>query len=212
MFKDRQDAARQLARRLAGRALKNPLVLGIPRGGVVVGAVLARELNAELDVVLARKLRSPWQPELAIGAIGEDGEVYIGDIAARIPEATPEYIAGERAHQLAEIERRKKLLRAVRPAAEVGARSVVLTDDGIATGATMLAALRVLRARRPHELIVAVPVAPPETLAKLAGHCDRLECLLAPEFMGAVGAFYEDFRQVEDEEVLELLRQFRPAP
>ncbi|HJW26193.1 MAG TPA: phosphoribosyltransferase family protein [Rhodocyclaceae bacterium] len=219
MFKDRQDAARQLARRFDGASLTDPVVLGIPRGGLVTAAVLAKELGAEVDVVLARKLRAPWQPELALGALGEDGQVYLSDFAQAEAGALEDYLKEERAHQSAEIERRKALFRAVRPAAEVGGRSVIVTDDGIATGATMLAALHVLRARKPKELIVAVPVAPPETLDRIARQCDRLECLLAPDDMGAVGAFYRNFDQVEDDEVVRLLReslarsgQARPVP
>ncbi|MBS1188855.1 MAG: putative phosphoribosyltransferase [Rhodocyclaceae bacterium] len=217
MFNDREDAALQLAARLAHRPLKDPVVLGIPRGGLVTGAILARELGAELDVVLSRKLRAPYQPELAIGAIGEDGEVYLADYASRVLEGMTGYIHEERRYQTAEIERRKQLFRAVRPPAEVAGRSVIVTDDGIATGSTMLAALHVLKARQPHEVIVAVPVAPPETLELIAPHCDHVECLLAPDYMGAIGAFYRDFKQVEDETVVRLLRESlakpgKPAP
>lgn len=211
MFRDREDAAQQLAKRLKGREFKDPLVLAIPRGGVVTGAVLARELGAELDVVLARKLRAPYQPELALGAIGEDGEEYLADFARGLTGFNDDYLERERAHQIAEIERRKQRFRAVRAPAEVSGRSVIVTDDGIATGATMLAALHVIRAKQPHELIVAVPVAPPDTIAKLTPHCDQLECLVAPAFMGGISAFYADFDQVEDEEALRLLRDYRRA-
>ncbi|NMG76958.1 phosphoribosyltransferase [Aromatoleum diolicum] len=209
MFRDREDAAQQLAQRLKGREFKDPLVLAIPRGGVVTGAVLARELGAELDVVLARKLRAPYQPELAIGAIGEDGEEYLADFATGVMGFNEEYLEHERAHQIAEIERRKQRFRALRPPAEVSGRSVIVTDDGIATGATMLAALHVIRAKQPHELIVAVPIAPPETIATLRHHCDALECLVAPAFMGGISAYYADFEQVEDEAALSLLRDYR---
>lgn len=207
MFKDREDAALRLAERLKSRTLKDPVVLAIPRGGVVTGAVLARALGAELDVVLARKLRAPYQPELALGAIGEDGEVYLSEFARQVEGATEDYIVKERDHQIAEIERRKKLFRAVRPQADVAGRSVIVTDDGIATGSTMLAALHVLKAREPHEVILAVPVAPPDTLAMLARQCDSVECLIAPDYLGAISAFYSDFKQIEDEEALRLLRE-----
>ncbi|QID16801.1 phosphoribosyltransferase [Nitrogeniibacter mangrovi] len=212
MFQNREDAARQLAARLVGQPLKQPVVLGIPRGGAVLAAVLARQLGAEFDVVLARKLRAPWQPELAIGALGEDGRVQLTDFAASVPGATRAYIDTEREHQAAEIRRRQALFRTVRPAVEVAGRSVIVTDDGLATGATMLAALHVLEAHTPHELIVAVPVAPPETLAHIAPHCDRVECLIAPPDMSAIGAYYADFTQVEDAEVVRLLREAAPAP
>jgi len=213
MFRNRDDAAQQLAARLASRAaLKDPLVLAIPRGGVVIGAVLARALGAELDVVLARKLRAPLQPELALGAIGEDGEMYLTEFHQDVSGATDTYLAAEREHQVAEIEQRRQRFRAVRPPAEVAGRSVIVTDDGIATGATMVAALHVIRARGPHELIVAVPVAPPETVAMLARHCDEVECVLVPDFLGGISGFYQDFQQVDDAEALRLLRELNPSP
>ena len=211
MFRNREDAALQLAQRLQARKLKDPVVLGIPRGGVVTAAVLARELGAELDVVLSRKLRAPYQPELAIGAIGEDGEVYLTSFARQAAGVTEAYIREERNHQIAEITRRSKLFRAVKPPADVTGRSVIVTDDGIATGATMLAALHVLSARKPHEVIVAVPVAPPETLERFRPHCSHVECLLTPADFEAISQFYGDFQQVEDEEVVRLLRESRAA-
>ena len=209
MFRNREDAALQLAKRLKTLALKDPVVLGIPRGGVVTAAVLARELGAELDVVLSRKLRAPYQPELAIGAIGEDGEVYLNSFAREVAGVTETYIREERDHQIAEIARRRKLFRAVKPPADVTGRSVILTDDGIATGSTMLAALHVLSTQKPHEIIVAVPVAPPETLEKFLPRCNRVECLLTPRDFAAISQFYDDFQQVEDEEAVRLLRESR---
>lgn len=209
MFRNREDAALQLAKHLKALKLKDPVVLGIPRGGVVTAAVLARELGAELDVVLSRKLRAPYQPELAIGAIGEDGEVYLNAFAREVSGVTEAYIREERDHQIAEIARRSKLFRAVKPPAEVTGRSVIVTDDGIATGSTMLAALHVLSARKPHEIIVAVPVAPPETLERFRPQCSRVECLLTPGDFGAISQFYADFQQVEDEEAVRLLRESR---
>lgn len=212
MFKNREDAARQLAARLKDRPLYEPLVLAIPRGGVVTGAVLARELGAELDVVLSRKLRAPGQPELAIGAITEDGQVYLNHHSEGFIDLLQEYLVEERRHQLAEIARRGKLFRAVRPQARVTGRSVIVTDDGIATGSTMIAALQAVKVEKPRELIVAVPVASPERLAEVRRWCDDVVCLLAPEVFWAVGQFYLDFRQVEDEEVVELLREYGTAP
>lgn len=209
MFRNREDAALQLAKRLQARKLKDPVVLGIPRGGVVTAAILARELGAELDIVLSRKLRAPHQPELAIGAIGEDGEVYLNSFAREAAGVTETYIREERDHQIAEIARRSKLFRAVKPPADVTERSVIVTDDGIATGSTLLAALHVLSAQKPHEIIVAVPVAPPETLERFRPQCSYLECLLTPSDFEAIGQFYEDFQQVEDEEVIRLLRESR---
>lgn len=211
MFKNREDAALQLAQRLKSRKLVDPLVLAIPRGGVVTGAVLARELGAELDVVLSRKLRAPYQPELAIGAIGEDGEVYLNEFAREIPGVSDEYIRREREHQVGEIKRRQELFRKAKPAAEVDGRSVIVTDDGIATGSTMIAALHVLKARKPREIIVAVPVAPPDTLERFRRQGSHVECLLAPEYFGAIGMFYDNFDQVEDSEAVRLLRESRNA-
>lgn len=207
MFRNREDAARQLAEKLRGRKLRDPLVLAIPRGGVVTGAVLARELRADLDVVLSRKLRAPEQPELAIGAIAEDGQAYFNRHAEGFLGTVEDYLAEERRHQLDEIARRRTLFRAVRPAARIAGRSVIVTDDGIATGSTMIAALQAVKAQKPHELIVAVPVAAPDRLEEVRRWCDDAVCLLTPEEFWAVGQFYEDFAQVEDEEAVELLRQ-----
>jgi predicted phosphoribosyltransferase len=211
MFRDREDAARQLAERLMGRELHAPLVLAIPRGGVVTGAVLARALGAELDVVLSRKLRAPGQPELAVGAVSEDGRVYLNHHLRAFLDRMEVYLAEERRYQLAEIARRKALFRSVRPQAPVAGRSVIVTDDGIATGATMIAALQVVKAQGPREVIVAVPVASPDRLDEVRRWCDEVVCLLSPEAFWAIGQFYEDFTQVEDEQVLDLLRQSRPA-
>jgi predicted phosphoribosyltransferase len=211
MFRNRAEAAHLLARRFQGRELHDPLVLAIPRGGVVTGAVLARELGAELDVVLSRKLRAPTQPELAIGAIAEDGQVYLNPSARVLLDLADDYLVRERAHQLEEIARRKALFRGIRPQASTEGRSVIVTDDGIATGATMIAALQVVRAKNPFELIVAVPVASPDRLQQIRGLCDEVICLLAPRSFWAIGQFYEDFSPVEDAQALELLRAAAPA-
>jgi predicted phosphoribosyltransferase len=206
MFRDREDAARELAAKLKGRPLHRPLVLAIPRGGMVTGAVLAQELGAELDVVLSRKLRAPGQPELALGAVCEDGKVYLTDLARNVLGLTENDLADERRYQLQEIAQRKKVFRAVRRRAAVTGRSVIVTDDGIATGSTMIAALQSLRTRKPRELIVAVPVAAPDRLAEVRHWCDDAVCLLAPETFWVVGQFYEDFRPVEDEDVVGILK------
>jgi putative phosphoribosyl transferase len=210
MFRDREDAGHQLAEKLKKRVLHNPLILAIPRGGVVTGGVLAYELGAELDVVLSRKLRAPGQPELAIGAVAEDGRFYLNQEALKFLDGMEVYLEQERAHQLAEIARRKKLFRGVRPPARVTGRSVIVTDDGIATGATMIAALQTLRTQKPREVIVAVPVASPDRLAEVRRWCNDVVCLLAPKEFWAIGQFYEDFTQVEDAEALEILRDLVP--
>ena len=206
MFADREDAARQLVEKLKPLQLLDPLVLAIPRGGVVTGAVLARELGADLDVVLSRKLRAPYQPELAIGAVGEDGEVYLNhrtDVATSIDQA---YIEKERQYQISEIARRQKIFRAARPQAPVAGRSVILTDDGIATGSTMIAALRAVRKMQPAVTVAAVPVAPPEGCENLRAEADDAICLHTPMLFYAVGQFYDDFEQTSDEEAIALLR------
>ena len=208
MFANREDAARRLAAKLKGRVLLRPVVLAIPRGGVVTGAVLAEELGAELDVVLSRKLRAPGQPELAVGAVSEDGQVYLDPaITESLGLQGDDYLAREQKHQLAEIARRKALFRAVKAPVALKGRSVIVTDDGIATGSTMIAALKVVRAQNPRELIVAVPVASPDRLGEICRLCDDVVCLLAPRSFWAIGQFYEDFTQVADEEVIELLRR-----
>jgi predicted phosphoribosyltransferase len=207
MFRDREDAARWLARELKDRKLHEPLVLAIPRGGVVTGAVLARELCAELDVVLSRKLRAPGHPELAIGAVSERGGVYLNPYALELAEVPGEYLVEERRHQMAEIWRRQRVFRAVRPAAQVAGRSVIVTDDGIATGSTMIAALQTVRAQHPCELIVAVPVAATSRLEEVRRLCDEVVCPVSMEQFWSVGQFYDDFTQVEDEAAVRLLRQ-----
>ncbi len=215
MFRDREDAARQLAVALKGRELHDPLVLAIPRGGVVTGAELARELGADLDVVLSRKLRAPEQPELALGAVCEHGRVYLNPEVRPHLDELSQYLVEERAYQLGEIARRKRLFRGFRPAAPVAGRSVIVTDDGIATGSTMIAALQTVKEQGPREVIVAVPVASPDRLALVGRWCDDVVCPLRPSCFRAIGQFYEDFTQVEDAQVVALLRDAarrRPAP
>lgn len=206
-FTDRLEAGRLLGRQLKDRPLRNPIVLGIPRGGVGVGLALAEELGAELDVVLSRKLRAPYQPEYAIGAISEDGHTLLDTSAAVRCGADEAYILREKRYQLDEIARRAKLFRTVRPQADLAGRSVIVTDDGIATGSTMVAALQTARAKKPHELIMAVPVAPPERLRSLRRLCDDSVCLLAPEDFRSVGEFYEDFSELDDDVAVEMLQR-----
>ena len=207
-FNDRADAGRRLAKALQDRALHDPLVLGIPRGGVVTGEVLARELGADLDVILSRKLRAPEQPELAVGAMAEDGQVFLNENAERLPGMGAGYLAGESRRQYRESLRRKGMVLAVGARAVGAGRTVIVTDDGIATGATMIAAAGA-RAEGPRRLIVAVPVASPERLDEVRQYCDEVVCLHAAEDFHAVGEFYDDFSPVGDEEVLTLLRNAR---
>lgn len=207
LFRDRVDAGRRLVGCFAGRELLNPLILAVPRGGVPVGEVLAGALDAELDVVIVRKLRSPYQPELALGAISEGGTLYLNADALEEYEQgeIEEYLEKEKQYQLGEISRRQKLLRRVRPRAPICGRSVVVVDDGVATGATIIAALQILRPEQPAELVVAVPVGSPDRLAAVQRYCDEVVCPCPSDSFSAVGQFYEDFSAVEDEEVVAIL-------
>ena len=207
-FNDREEAGWMLVERLRGETLEKPLVLAIPRGGVEVGAVLARGLGAELDVVLSRKLRAPHQPELALGAVSETGEVHLNHFAAAMTDAGDAYIEAERKRQMAEIARRRALFREVRPQAPIAGRTVILTDDGIATGATMIAALHTVRAAGARQIVVAVPVGAPDRINAIRPLCDRVVCLQEPEAFWAIGQFYRNFEQVEDDRVVELLRDY----
>jgi putative phosphoribosyl transferase len=207
MFADRADAARQLAGQMADLKLHNPIVLAIPRGGVVTGAVLAQELGADLDVVLARKLRAPFQPELALGAIGEDGSVYLNRNVTSALSVDTDYLNEEQERQLRAIAQRRRLYRGGAACAPVTGRSVVVTDDGIATGSTMIAALHVVNALDPYEVIVAAPVAPADRVGVLKQYCDRFVCLEASKHFRSVGQFYLSFEPVEDEDVARVLRE-----
>ncbi len=206
MFRDREEAAHLLAQKLKAYPLRDPLVLGIPRGGVVTGAVLASELGAEFDVVLSRKLLAPGRPEVVIGAIAEDGQVDLDTNAVDRIKLTEQELAREHEHQLQEIERWKSLFRVIRPQAPVADRSVIVTDDGIVTGSTMFAALRATRAMKPRELIVAVPVASPAPLDELRRQSDEVVCLHTSNDLATVQELYEDFSPVQDNHAVDLLR------
>jgi len=207
-FTDREEAGWILVERLRGQPLHDPVVLAIPRGGVETGAAIARGLGCKLDVVLARKLRAPHQPELALGAVSEDGDVSLNDFATALTDSGSAFIEAERQRQLAEIARRRTMFRAVRPQADVKGRTVILTDDGIATGATIIAAIHTVRAAGAKEIIVAVPVGATARIDAIRPLCDRVICLQEPEDFWAIGQFYRTFEQVEDERVVELLRDY----
>jgi putative phosphoribosyl transferase len=209
LFADRAEAGRALARPLAYLADERPVVLALPRGGVPVGFEIAKALQAPLDLVLVRKIGAPFQPELAIGAVVDGGrpESVIDHEMLRELGIPARYVAEESARQLAEIERRRELYLAGRERTPVEGRTAILVDDGIATGATMEAALRATRRARPQRLVLAVPVAPPETIEDLRAHVDDVVCLATPRHFGAIGAFYDDFEQLSDEEVIDLLRR-----
>ena len=204
IFANRDAAAKQLAQALAEYRGKNPLVLAIPRGAVPMAKIIAGELGGEMDVVLVRKLRAPGNPEFAIGSVDESGWAYVSP-EATIAGASEDYLKREIAAQIDTMKRRRAQYTPIRPPIDPAGRVVIVIDDGLATGSTMIAALHALRAKNPAKLICAVPVAPPETLEKIRGKADRVVCLSSPVEFYAVGQFYQDFRQVEDEEVIATL-------
>lgn len=205
MFQDRDEAARKLAVKLQAYKGKQPLVLAIPRGAVHMANIIADKLGGSYDVVLVRKLRAPINPELAIGSVDESGWTYIADHAASTG-ADSAYIEAEKQRQLGIIRQRRAQYTPIKAPEDPAGRIVIVIDDGLATGATMISALHGLRNRNPARLICAVPVAPPDTLDKVAELADEVVCLEAPENFRAVGQFYADFPQVEDEEVIQILR------
>jgi len=207
-FDDREHAAEQLAEALLAYRGRHPLVLAIPRGGVPIGRVLADRLDGDLDVVLVHKLGAPGQEEFAVGAIGEDGQVLVAAHAARAG-ADADYLRGEAAHQLDAIARRRQLYDPHREAFEVAGRIAIVVDDGLATGATMRAALIAVRALGPQSLVCAVPVASSRSLAELRPLCDDVVCPASPRDFGAVSQYYRDFPAVTDDEVVRLLTRLR---
>jgi putative phosphoribosyl transferase len=204
-FRDRRDAGRRLASELAGYADEDPIVLALPRGGVPVGYEVAHALDAPLDVWVVRKIGVPWHPELGVGAIEEGGSVYLerGMLAALglSEQELADVIQRERAH----VHERVKLFRRGGARPKLAGRTVLLVDDGIATGGTVRAALRAVRAQSPRRTVLAVPVAAPETLDQLASEVDEAVCLLSPRSLHAIGLWYQDFRQVSNDEVVHLL-------
>jgi putative phosphoribosyl transferase len=205
LFENRTDAAEQLAKALEQYKGDDPLILGIPRGAVPMARIIAERLNGDTDVVLVRKLRAPGKPEYAIGSVDESGWAYVTADAAAAG-ADEVYIASEKAMQLETIRARRAAYTAHRDSIDPRGRVVIVVDDGLATGSTMVAALHALRAAQPLRLICAVPVAPAETVERIRAYCDEVVCLDTPAQFYAVGQFYRDFPQVSDEEVIDLLR------
>jgi putative phosphoribosyl transferase len=206
IFRDRAEAATRLAQALTQWQGANPLVLAIPRGAVPMAKIVADALGGEFDVVLIRKLPAPGSPEFAVGAVDETGWSYIADYASQAG-ATPDYIARAKEREMATMQRRRAQYTPVRPPLDPAGRVTIVVDDGLATGATMIAALHAVRARGPRRLICAVPVASVEAVEKVRQHCDDVVCLQTPMLFHAVGQFYRDFTQVADDEVVALLRE-----
>jgi putative phosphoribosyl transferase len=209
MFADRKTAGRQLSQRLQYLRHEEPVVLALPRGGVPVGFEIAEGLDAPLDIVLVRKIGVPWQPELALGAVvdGADPHVVINDSLAAELAIDESYIKSETARQLEEIERRRKLYLGDRPPVPLAGRTVIVVDDGIATGSTVRTALRAIRNAGAGKIVLAVPVAPRDALDELRGEVDEIICLSTPSPFIAVGAHYAEFAQLADADVILLLEE-----
>ncbi len=205
LFRDRSQAAHKLVAALAAYQGKNPLVLAIPRGAVPMGRIIADALEGQLDVVLVRKLAMPANPEFAIGSVDESGWMYVAEYAAAAG-VTKEYLEQEKQRQLSTIRRRRAEYTPLHPPIDPAGRTVIVVDDGLATGATMISALHSLREKKPARLVCAVPVAPLDTVERVAQYADEMVCLQTPFNFQAVGQFYRDFPQVEDDEVIEVLR------
>ena len=218
-YRDREDAGQVLAAAVrleldAKLPAGKPLVLAIPRGGVPVGRDVAAALVADLDIVVPRKLGAEGNPEYAIGAVMQDGTLYLNPEALSITGASPEYIEAEKSREMKEAGRRLEAYRGGRREPALAGRVVIVVDDGIATGATMIAALRWVRSRGARVVVAAAPVAPPDTVEELRQEADSVVCPHTPEPFYAIGAFYDSFVQVSDEEVKEMLREYwqqRPA-
>lgn len=211
MFADRTDAATQLAEALAKYRGKHPLVLAIPRGAVPIGAIVAQRLGGDLDLVLVRKLHAPGAPEFAIGAVDESGWVYLAPHASAVG-ATPGYVEEQKALEMEELVRRRELYTPGRERIAAEDRTVIVVDDGLATGATMIAALHAVRQGRPARLVCAVPVASEEAARLVGEKADEVVCLEVPRRFHAVGQFYASFPQLEDAEVIALLRKAHARP
>jgi predicted phosphoribosyltransferase len=205
-FGDRKEAGRLLASILKDLQLKDTIVLGIPRGGMVVANEIHLFLNSGIDLVLARKIGAPGNPELAIGSISEDGKLFLNEDLAFRTGADKAYIEKEKSRQLEEIKNRRQIFRKLITKLPLKAKTVIVTDDGVATGATMQAALWATRQEKPKRLIAAIPVGAKEPLGLLVDYADEVVALRVPEYLGAISQFYKNFGQTSDEEVLAILQ------
>lgn len=204
-FKNREEAGKELARALTEFRGKNGVVLGMPRGGVVVAREVAEALDAPLDVVVTRKIGAPGEPEFALGAVTQEGDVIVDSRAVESVGATAEYLQEEARRKKSEVKERMRSLRGDKPYPGLEGKTVIIVDDGIATGNSMRAAIQSVKKRGPKEVVVGVPVAPREAVAELSREGTRVVCLEHPRFFFAIGEFYKDFEQVEDSEVRRLL-------
>lgn len=211
MFQDRVSAGRRLARALEKFQGEDLLILGIPRGGVLVAAEVAQALGAPLDLIIPRKIGAPGNEELAIGAVAGEGQVIINSGLVASLGVSEEYIKERVEKEIDEIKRRRRRYLGDATTPNVGKKVVLIVDDGLATGYTALAAIEAVKALNPRRTVLAVPVAPPETAARLAGEVDELICLSTPDPFFAVGQFYSEFHQVTDEEVVSRLRELKAA-
>jgi predicted phosphoribosyltransferase len=207
-FQDRIDAGRQLAKALLKYKERHPVILALPRGGVPVAAEVASQLDTPLDLVIVRKIGVPMQPELAMGAVAEDDEPVRNAEVIEFSGISERTFAEVCREERIEIGRRRSRYLGDRPRSEIKGHVAIIVDDGIATGATTLAAIRAVRKREPKELILAVPVAPADTIERLRPEVDAIVCLETPEIFGAIGYFYRDFRQTSDDEVIAMLKRF----
>jgi len=206
IFNDRIDAGKRLVSAMPSFRGRDAIVLAIPRGGVVVGFEIAQAFGFPLDVIIPRKIGAPGNPELAIGAVTEDGTIILDDELVNYLGVDQEFINAESERQKQEINRRLKLYRKDEPYPELGGLTVILVDDGIATGSTMKAALASVKNKGAENVFVAVPVGPPPTIAELKKRADAVFCILTPEYFDAIGEFYRNFEQTTDEEVIALLQ------
>jgi len=211
ILKNRVEAGKQLAQALKP-AGKDAIVLAVPRGGVVVGFEVAKALGVPLDVIVTKKIGAPDNPELAIGAVAEDGTYILDDSLVRQLYVPKGYIEEEVERQRQEIQRRLQRYRGKAPYPSLKNREVIVIDDGVATGATLKATLRLVRNKGAKTVTVAVPVGPPDTIRELEKLADRVVCLLTPEPFYAIGQFYADFSQTEDDEVTDLLKRSKDFP
>jgi predicted phosphoribosyltransferase len=208
-FLNRTIAGELLAYELSDYRSQKPVVVGIPPGGVIIAREIAEELHAQLDIVLAHKLRTPGDSELAMGSVSERGDLFLNQDIMRGAYISDRDIEQEKTAQITEIERRVKLFRIIRPRIPLQGRTVIITDDGIATGATTQAAIKAVQAEKPKKLILAVPFGSEDILRELAVEVDEVVCLKSPPGLTAIGQIYINFEAVTDEEVIEILKNYR---